>query len=187
MSRSTITPHPSHIMGEVDGEVCCIRKQDGVACHAAPWMPIIEQECGSHSITPLRDTEARDAAIAAAYDRGDKVRDIAVLLGVSVDTIKRVAAERCVRRHAGRLVLPPITPAMVAEAQRRLAAGDALADIAADVGADRKRLLRKLRDMQKAAACAHCRVVFVEAGSGPWVNTRQPNNTAECRGCMEEK
>lgn len=138
-SRITITPHPSHIMGMVSGERCCR------VCHAAPWMPISERECGD----PARakpDTEARDAAIAEAYTSGTKVRDIAVLQGVSVDTVKAVARARCTPRKPPS-TLPPITPEIVAIAQRRQAAGDRMIDVANDLGIDYKRLRRKLRDI----------------------------------------
>ena len=138
MSRATIIPHASHVMGMVSGERCCR------VCHAAPWMPISERECGDLA-RAKPDTEARDAAIAEAYDNKAKVRDIAIMQGVSVDTVKRIARERCVLRKAKQL--PPITPENVAIAQQRQAAGDRLVDVANDMGIDYKRLLRKLRDI----------------------------------------
>ena len=138
-SRITITPHPSHIMGMVSGERCCR------VCHAAPWMPISEQACGDQA-RAKPDTEARDAAIAEAYMSGTKVRDIAIMQGVSVDTVKTVARARCTPRKPPS-TLPPITLEHVAEAQRRQAAGDRLTDVANDMGVDYKRLRRKLRDI----------------------------------------
>lgn len=142
MSRATITPHPSHAMGNVDGERCCR------VCYAAPWMAMSERECGDQA-RDKRDTEARDAAIAEAYTSGTKIRDIAVLQGVSVDTVKAVARARCTPRKPPS-TLPPITPEHVAEAQRRQAAGDRLTDVANDMGVDYKRLRRKLRDIVTA-------------------------------------
>ena len=141
-SRITITPHPSHIMGMVSGERCCR------VCHAAPWMPISEQACGDQA-RAKPDTDARDAAIAEAYTGGTKVRDIAAMQGVSVDTVKAVARARCTPRKPPS-TLPPITPEHVAEAQRRQAAGDRLTDVANDMGVDYKRLRRKLRDIVTA-------------------------------------
>ena len=138
-SRATIVPHPSHLMGNVEGERCCR------VCYAAPWMAMSEQPCGEDA-RPKRDTEARDAAIAEAYTSGTKVRDIAIMQGVSVDTVKAVARARCTPRKLPS-TLPPITPEHVAIAQRRQAAGDRLVDVATDLGIDHKRLLRKLRDI----------------------------------------
>ena len=141
-SRATIVPHASHIMGMVSGERCCR------VCYAAPWMAMSERECGDQA-RDKRDSEARDAAIAEAYTSGTKVRDIAVLQGVSVDTVKAVARARCTPRKPPS-TLPPITPEIVAIAQRRKAAGDRLVDVANDLGIDHKRLLRKLRDIVTA-------------------------------------
>jgi hypothetical protein len=109
-------------------------------------MPISERPCGDDT-RPKRDTEARDAAIAQAYDDGMPLRDICSSLEVSPDTAHKVVNARCVRRRAGRPKLPPITPEQLATAQRRQAAGDRLADVATDLGIDYKRLLRKLRDI----------------------------------------
>ncbi len=139
MSRAVIVPHPSHVMGNVSGERCCR------VCHAAPWMPISERACGDLA-RAKPDTEARDAAIAEAYTSGTKVRDIASMQGVSVDTVKTVARARCTPRRPPSM-LPPITPEQVAIAQQRQAAGDRLVDVANDLGIDYKRLLRKLRDI----------------------------------------
>ena len=141
-SRATIVPHASHIMGMVSGERCCR------VCYAAPWMAMSEQPCGEDA-RPKRDTEARDAAIAEAYTSGTKVRDIAIMQGVSVDTVKTVARARCTPRKPPS-TLPPITPEHVAIAQRRQAAGDRMIDVANDLGIDYKRLLRKLRDIVTA-------------------------------------
>jgi len=108
-------------------------------------MAMSERECGDQA-RDKRDTEARDAAIAEAYTSGTKIRDIAVLQGVSVDTVKAVARARCTPRKPPS-TLPPITPEHVAIAQRRQAAGDRMIDVANDLGIDYKRLLRKLRDI----------------------------------------
>jgi transposase len=108
-------------------------------------MAMSERECGDHA-RDKRDMEARDAAIAEAYTSGTKIRDIAVLQGVSVDTVKAVARARCTPRKPPS-TLPPITPEIVAIAQRRQAAGDRMIDVANDLGIDYKRLRRKLRDI----------------------------------------
>jgi hypothetical protein len=142
--RSIITPHASHRMGIVEGERCCLD------CYAAPWMAISERLCGSEATGG--DTEARDAAIEAAYNAGTPLRVISAQLGASGDTIHRVVNARCVRRRADRPKLPPITPDLVAEAQARQVAGEPMADIAASMGIDYKRLIRKLREARKAAA-----------------------------------
>ena len=141
-SRATIVPHASHIMGMVSGERCCR------VCYAAPWMAMSERECGDHA-RDKRDTEARDAAIAEAYTSGTRIRDIAVLQGVSVDTVKAVARARCTPRKPPS-TLPPITPEIVAIAQQRQERGDRMVDVANDLGIDYKRLLRKLRDIVTA-------------------------------------
>ena len=82
MSRSIITPHPSHRMGDVEGETCC------VVCYAAPWMPVVERECGSdaHAI----DNTERNAAIREAYEAGAQVKDIAAAHGLHRDTVSRL-------------------------------------------------------------------------------------------------
>lgn len=143
MSRATINPHPSHRMGIVDGEPCCVRKHHGDICGAAPWMPIIESECGA-SPTESRDTAERDDAIERMYTNGRTIRDIARELRVSNETISDVVRERCVpRKPSNRMA---ITPDALASAIARQSAGDALEAIAADMGVGysqlRQRLLR---------------------------------------------
>lgn len=137
--RSVVTPHASHVWGRTEGERYCR------VCHAQPWMAMSERPCGEDA-RPKRDTEARDAAIAEAYTSGTKIRDIAVMQGVSVDTVKAVARARCTPRKPPS-TLPPITPEHVAEAQRRQDRGGRLIDVASDLGIDYKRLRRKLRDI----------------------------------------
>jgi len=108
-------------------------------------MAMSERECGDQA-RDKRDTEARDAAIAEAYTSGTKIRDIAVLQGVSVDTVKAVARARCTSRKPPS-TLPPITPEIVAIAQQRQERGDRLEDVARDLAIDYKRMRRKLRDI----------------------------------------
>ena len=135
MSRSKITPHPSHTWGTWEGEPVCKK------CNCQPDMPISEQDCGA-SPTSQRDTDERNDAIERMYNDGRPIRDIARELRVSNETVSVVTRERCVMRTAGNR--PAITPAMSTLALSRQAAGDSLEDIARDLGVGYSQLRQRL-------------------------------------------
>ncbi len=171
MSRSTITPHPSHRMGEVDGEVCC------VICYAAPWMPIAEEQCQVGDTSPrerdaLRDGEPEmrrtkghpESTLRKAielHDEGLRWEDVAVRLGLVCDgqtgrqaaCALRVAISRYQRAGCKRGVLgrpQAMTREDEAAILRRQAAGEPLVAIAADMGITYERLTRRLRTVNAA-------------------------------------
>lgn len=105
MSRSTITPHASHRMGIVRGEVCCVNRHDGEICGAAPWMPLIERPCGDDSDD---DTTERNAAITKAYTDGMMIKDIAREYGLDRSTVSRILGTRAPTGQKGQRGRGPI-------------------------------------------------------------------------------
>lgn len=162
MSRSTITPHPSHRMGDVEGETCC------VVCYAAPWMAIVERECGSD--VRAFDTTTRDAAIREAYEGGAKIKDIAAAHELARDTVSRIvgrqtglseyALERRKRGRGPAITLAQVRDAMVMHASGktwRQIGGEldrkpaSIKDAVADVRAGRGRLAAEAREIAERA------------------------------------
>jgi hypothetical protein len=105
-------------MGIEDGETCC------VVCYAAPWMPIVEQECGSEA---REDHSERNAAIVAAYEAGAMVKDLAAAHMLCRDTIARIigtqvglsdkAVERRNRGRGPAITMDQLNAAMELQAQ----------------------------------------------------------------------
>lgn len=95
-----MTPHASHKMGIIEDEECC------VVCYAAPWMPLIEQECaiGTRSVIYDRGehlTLAEVRMAAQAHDDGDTWDEIGLDMGRSGRSLCQAVSR--LRRGEGRL------------------------------------------------------------------------------------
>lgn len=126
MSRSTITPHASHVMGTVEGETCCTRIHDGEMCAASPWMAMSERPCGEES---REDNAERNAAITKAYEDGAKVKDIAASFRINRGAVARIvgtqqglseyAVERRKRGRGPAITMEQVNAAIELQAQGR--------------------------------------------------------------------
>ena len=90
--------HPSHIMGTVEGETCCI------VCYAAPWMAIVETVCGlgSSASAGASVPESTRAMVRRMYASGMPTREIAAQAGLSPTTVGKIARAAGLRRQGGR-------------------------------------------------------------------------------------
>lgn len=170
--RSTITPHPSHTWGTVEGERRC------VICYAAPDWPVSEQECDITATTPAERaaiTSGKPAVrglampcesivlATALRDEGMRWAAIAERVGgYSVRAIQQAVLRYEKRgrqpRDLGRLrkdrAVPwrRVTDADMDAARARQAKGEAITDIASDMGVSYEALRQRLRrDIRKQA------------------------------------
>ena len=160
-----ITPHPSHTIGIVDGETRC------VICWADPTWAISEQECDIAATTPaerasllsgrpqVRGPAMPCAAIVLATslrDEGMPWASVAERVGgYSVRAIQQAVLRYEKRgrqpRQLGRLrkerAVPwrRVTDADMDAARSRQVKGEAVTDIAADMGVSYEALLQRLR------------------------------------------
>lgn len=92
-----MTAHPSHKFGEVSGSVCC------VVCFVGPDWPLAERHCDGELGEPLppslrtrtrmHKNSVDDSVIAAALERGEPTKTIAVSLKAGKARITRIARE----------------------------------------------------------------------------------------------
>lgn len=90
--------HPSHIMGIVEDETCCI------VCYADPWMAIVEDECGLGSSASAGASVPEDtrSMVRHLYAAGMPTREIAARAGLSPTTVGKIARAAGMRRQGGR-------------------------------------------------------------------------------------
>lgn len=131
MSRSVITPHPSHRLGRVGGERRCTR------CWSSPTWDIIEDACpteGGHDAVNREEHErvmmppwSEDdlAAAYAAYMAGEPTEAIAARFGRTA-----LAASNRIRVYRVKHGLPPL--------HKRTTSRETMAQIAAMTGSVRE-------------------------------------------------
>lgn len=73
MSRSTIIPHSSHVMGDVDGERAC------TVCYAAPWMAISEDPC------PIGDVRSAGIGLSRAWVTAEELAEVVRLRAEGIE------------------------------------------------------------------------------------------------------
>lgn len=160
MSRSTITPHTSHVMGTVEGESRCKR------CWSAPDWAIIEEPCPSEGRAPDDGDGASrgnwfapwsDADVTRAYElylARVPVSEIAVTLGRTLHaTVRRIKVHRAAigaapvsKRTTSRETLAQIAAMPGTAREVAAATGASMATV------DRARAAARRANEQKGAA-----------------------------------